>query len=122
MGDRPPRAAPARTKEVKRGSIVWVNLTDSIPPEMGKTRPGIIVSNTDQNGLLETVVIIPLSSRAPEIWPLRVRVAAKTKKPSFAIIPGLRQVSKARLHEIIDVASEETMGALFEAASAYLSD
>lgn len=89
---------------------------------MGKTRPGIIVSNTDQNGILQTVVIIPLSSRAPEIWPLRVRIALGTKKPSFAIIPGLRQVSKARLHEIIGMASEETMESLLDATAAYLSD
>ena len=59
----------SRSKEVKRGSVVWVNLTDTFPPEMGKTRPGIILSNTDQNEILQTVVIIPLSSRAPEIWP-----------------------------------------------------
>ncbi|MBA3762410.1 MAG: type II toxin-antitoxin system PemK/MazF family toxin [Chthoniobacterales bacterium] len=52
---------------MKRGSIVWVNLTDTSPPEMGKTRPGIILSNIDQNGILQTVVIIPLSSLAPEI-------------------------------------------------------
>ncbi|MDQ3120720.1 MAG: type II toxin-antitoxin system PemK/MazF family toxin [Verrucomicrobiota bacterium] len=107
---------------MKRGNVVWVNLTDTFPPEMGKMRPGIIISNTDHNGILETVVIIPLSSRAPEIWPLRVRIAVSTKKPSFAIIPGLRQVSKARLHEVIGIASEETTESLFAAATAYLSD
>jgi len=53
---------------------------------------------------------------------LTVRIALGTKKPSFAIIPGLRQVSKARLHEIISLASEETMQSLFEATAAYLSD
>ena len=121
MGVRSALAAAAREKEMKRGSVVWVNLTDAFPPEMGKMRPGIVLSNSDQNGLLETVVIIPLSTRAPEIWPLRVRVAV-TKKPSFAVIPGLRQVSKARLHEVIGVVPEEAMDGLFEAASAYLSD
>ena len=107
---------------MKRGSLVWVNLTDAFPPEMGKTRPGIILSNTDQNEILETVVIVPLSSRAPEIWPLRLRVTVGTKKPSFAVIPGLRQVSKTRLHEIIGVASEEVLGSLSDAVAAYLSD
>jgi mRNA-degrading endonuclease toxin of MazEF toxin-antitoxin module len=107
---------------MKRGTVVWVNLADTFPPEMGKTRPGIILSNTDQNGILETVVIVPLSSRAPEIWPLRLRIPLGTKKPSFAVIPGLRQVSKTRLHEIIGVASEETIESLFEALAAYLSD
>jgi len=122
MGVRPAFPTTAGKKEMKRGNVVWVNLTDTFPPEMGKMRPGIIISNTDHNGILETVVIIPLSSRAPEIWPLRVRIAVGTKKPSFAIIPGLRQVSKARLHEVIGIASEETTESLFAAATAYLSD
>ncbi len=122
MGSRPALAAAARGPEMKRGSVVWVNLTDTFPPEMGKTRPGIIMSNTSQNEFLQTVVVIPLSSRAPEIWPLRVGVALGTKKPSFAIIPGLRQVSKARLREIIGLASEETMESLLDATAAYLND
>ena len=122
MGIGAALAATHRKREVKRGSVIWVNLTDSFPPEMGKMRPGIVLSNSDQNGLLETVVIIPLSSRAPEIWPLRIRIAGPTKKPSFAIVPGMRQVSKARLHDLIGVASEETMETLFGAAAAYLAD
>ncbi len=122
MGSCSALPAAVGTKKMKRGSIVWVNLTDTSPPEMGKTRPGIILSNIDQNGILQTVVIIPLSSLAPEIWRLRIRIAPGAKKPSFAIIPGLRQVSKARLHEIIGVASEETMESLLDAAAAYLSD
>ena len=122
MGVSRALAASKGTLQVKRGSVVWVNLTDSFPPEMGKMRPGVVLSNSDQNGLLETVVIIPLSSRAPEIWPLRVQIAGVTKKPSFAIVPGLRQVSKARLHEIIAVVPEETMDTLLEATAAYLAD
>lgn len=122
MGIRAALAAAQGKREVKRGSIVWVNLTDAFPPEMGKMRPGIVLSNSDQNGLLETVVIIPLSSRPPEIWPLRIPITGPTKKPSFAIVPGLRQVSKARLHDLIAVASEEAMDTLFEAAAAYLAD
>jgi mRNA-degrading endonuclease toxin of MazEF toxin-antitoxin module len=89
---------------------------------MGKMRPGVVISNSDQNGLLETVVIIPLSTRAPEIWPLRVPITVRAKKPSFAIVPGLRQVSKARLHEIISIVPDDAMEALYEATAAYLSD
>jgi mRNA-degrading endonuclease toxin of MazEF toxin-antitoxin module len=41
-----------------RGTIVWVNLEDADPPEMGKTRPGVVVSNSEQNSLLDTVVVV----------------------------------------------------------------
>ena len=28
--------------KMKRGTIVWINLEDIAPPELGKTRPGIL--------------------------------------------------------------------------------
>jgi len=52
---------------VKRGGAYWINLEASSPPELGKVRSGIVVSNSIQNERLDSVVIVPLSSRAPEI-------------------------------------------------------
>jgi mRNA-degrading endonuclease toxin of MazEF toxin-antitoxin module len=82
---------------VTRGSIIWVNLEDTHPPEMGKTRPAIVVSNSEQNQVLNTIVVIPLSSRAPAIWPLRVEVPASStnRKKSFAIIPAIHRAAVA---------------------------
>ena len=105
---------------MKRGTIVWVNLEDTSPPEFGKTRPGIIVSNTEQNAILETAVIIPLSSRPPEIWPLRLRVELPKKKSSFAIIPGIRQVNRARLLDVIGMTSDDVLVSIEKAVWAYL--
>ncbi|KAB2647661.1 MAG: type II toxin-antitoxin system PemK/MazF family toxin [Verrucomicrobia bacterium] len=31
---------------MKRGTVVWVNLSDAHPPEMGKLRPAVILSNS----------------------------------------------------------------------------
>ncbi|MDO8518627.1 MAG: type II toxin-antitoxin system PemK/MazF family toxin, partial [Deltaproteobacteria bacterium] len=86
---------------MKRGLLYWINLEPSSPPEFGKIRPGLIVSNSDQNLRLPTVVIIPVSSRAPEIWPLRIRFQVPHGKDSYLVIPGIRQVNKLRLQEII---------------------
>lgn len=105
---------------MKRGTIVWVNLEDTFPPEIGKTRPGIVVSNTEQNHILQTLVIVPLSSRPPEIWPLRLHVELPKQKASFAIIPGIRQVSRGRLLDTVAVASNEFLAKLDEAMAAYL--
>ena len=57
-----------------RGKVIWVDLSDATPPEMGKRRPVVVVSNSAQNLLLDSVVGIPLSSRPPAIPTLRVRV------------------------------------------------
>ncbi len=82
---------------MRRGTICWVNLEPVSPPELGKTRPAVVISNSDQNLVLQSVVVVPLSSRAPEIWPLRIRMELSRKQASYAILPGIRQVSKARI-------------------------
>ncbi len=107
---------------MKRGTILWINLEDSRPPELGKTRPGIIVSNSEQNAHLETVVAVPLSTQAPEVWPLRLQYKLASGKPSFAILPGIRQVKKTRLLDVIEVAPAEFMHTLERALQAYLAD
>jgi mRNA-degrading endonuclease toxin of MazEF toxin-antitoxin module len=107
---------------MKRGTICWVNLEPAQANELGKTRPGIIISNSDQNFLLPTVAIVPLSSRAPEIWPLRIPVRMPDGTTSYAIIPGIRQVSKTRLEDLIGAASDETIRRVGQAMSLYLND
>ena len=105
---------------MRRGSVYWINLEPASPPELGKVRPAIVVSNSVYNERLESVVVVPLSTRPPEIWPLRLRVAAPGKSVSFAVIAGIRQVSKARLHELIGQSSTQVMARLDEAITLYL--
>lgn len=107
---------------MKRGTIIWVNLEPVSPPELGKIRPAIVISNSDQNMVIQSVIVVPLSSQAPEIWPLRLRLDFPTGKPSFAVLPGIRQVSKARIQEVAGVARTSDMDRLDEAISMYLSD
>ena len=105
---------------MRRGTVVWVDLSDTSPPEMGKVRPGIVVSGTAHNGVLNTVVIVPTSSIAPEIWPLRVAVDSFSGKESSAVIPGIRQVRKGRLRGLLGELSYEHLAKLDECLEAYL--
>ena len=107
---------------MKRGTICWINLEPVSPPEMGKTRPAVIVSNSDQNLFLQSVVVVPISSQPGEIWPLRLRLALPRGKASFAILPGIRQVSKGRIHEIIGLAHPEDLERITEALCCYFND
>ena len=107
---------------MRRGSLYWINLGDLSPPEFGKTRPGLIVSNSVQNEILDSVVVVPLSTNPGEIWPLRLKLGAPTDKASFAVLPGIRQVSKTRLIDFITRASPAFMTRLDEALSLYLND
>lgn len=105
-----------------RGSMFWINLGATSPPELGKTRPGVIVSSTAHNDVLDSVVVVPLSTIGSEIWPLRIRTDNVRGKVAFAILPGIRQVSKARLTGFIGVASSPFMKRLDAAIDLYLGD
>lgn len=107
---------------MKRGSVHWINLEPASPPEMGKVRPGVVVSSSQQNEHLDSVVVIPLSSRAPEIWPLRLQLEIAGLKTSYAVVPAIRQVSKSRLHAAIGQTSAEALEQLGEALALYLGD
>jgi mRNA-degrading endonuclease toxin of MazEF toxin-antitoxin module len=87
---------------------------------MGKVRPGIIVSGTVHNEVLATVVIVPTSSIAPEILPLRLAVGCFAGKDSYAVIPGIRQVRNGRLRGSIGQLSGERLAALDRCMEAYL--
>ena len=108
---------------MNRGTVVWVDLSDATPPEMGKRRPAVIVSNSTQNQALESVVAVPLSSRAPEIPPLRIRIqSGGIKTTSFAVIPGLRQLKKSRILAVAGKLKEAELASLDRAIGEYLSD
>jgi mRNA-degrading endonuclease toxin of MazEF toxin-antitoxin module len=106
---------------MKRGTVVWVDLSDTTPPEMGKVRPGIVVSGTAHNEVLNTVVVVPTSSIAPEIWPLRVAVGSFAGKESFAVIPGIRQVRKGRLRGVVGEIEPAKLELLDECLARYLA-
>jgi mRNA-degrading endonuclease toxin of MazEF toxin-antitoxin module len=107
---------------MKRGTILWVNLSDAQPPEMGKVRPGLVLSNTTFNHRLPTVTVVPLSSQAGEIWPLRLKVGSMRKRPGYAVVPGLRQVSKTRLLARVGEATRGEMKRITEAMAEYLRE
>ena len=108
---------------MKRGSLYWVDFEPSRPPEFGKMRPALVISNSEQNVHLQTVVVLPVSSRAPEIWPLRLGFKMPQKgDESFVVVPGIRQVNKQRLRERIGAVSESFLMKIEEAITLYLRD
>lgn len=90
---------------------------------MGKRRPAVVVSNAVQNQVLDTVVAVPISSQAPEIYPLRVQLnLPMVKRHSYAVVPGLRQIKKTRILGQAGNASRADLARLDAAIRDYLSD
>ena len=48
--------------EFNRGDIVIVNLYPKKGDEVGKIRPAVIISGNDENSILDTVILLPLST------------------------------------------------------------
>ena len=64
------------------------------------------------------IVVVPTSSIAPEIWPLRVAMGSFAGKDSQAVIPGIRQVTKGRLRGALGQLSHEQLTLLDECLDA----
>lgn len=90
--------------ELNRGDIVIVNLYPKKGDEVGKIRPAVIISGDDENAILDTVILMPLSTdRIDNMTPYRMRIVAREglKEDSDILINQIRSLSKARIKEKI---------------------
>ena len=86
--------------DFKRGDIVTVNLNPKKGHEVGKIRPAVVISNDDENSILDTVILMPLSSDLLEdMEPYRVRILKRgaLKQDSDILINQVRSLSKQRI-------------------------
>jgi mRNA interferase MazF len=94
---------------VKRGDICLVNFNPSKGNEMGKIRPVVVLSKNEDNQILDTVVVLPLSSKiVRDALPYRVYLPVREglDRKSDVCIYEVRALSKKR---IIQVVSQVTL-------------
>jgi mRNA interferase MazF len=89
---------------VKRFEVWIVRLDPVLGSEIGKTRPGVIVSPNEANDALRTVLIAPLTS-VRRAWPTRVPVRVNQIDGDVAL-DQLRAVDKQRLAQRIGALSD----------------
>ena len=90
--------------DFKRGDIVTVNLNPKKGHEVGKIRPAVIISSDDENDILDTVILMPLSTDLVEdMEPYRLRILKRDnlKQDSDILINQVRTLSKQRIGEKI---------------------
>ncbi len=88
----------------KSGDIVVVNLNPKKGHEVGKIRPAVIISGEDENSILDTVILMPLSTDLIEdMAPYRIRITQRDKlqQDSDILINQVRSLSKQRIGEKI---------------------
>ncbi len=90
--------------DFKRGDIVTVNLNPKKGHEVGKVRPAVIISGNEENSVLDTLILLPLSTDLIEdMEPYRMRILKRDslKQDSDILINQIRTLSKQRIGEKI---------------------
>ncbi len=88
--------------ELIRGDIVLINFNPAKGGEIGKLRPAIVLSDGDDNEILNTIIVIPLSTVIEkDALPYRFLITARDKleKDCDACIYEVRALSKTRVKE-----------------------
>ena len=88
----------------KSGDIVIVNLNPKKGHEVGKIRPAVVISGEDENTMLDTIILMPLSTDLVEdMEPYRLRIAKRDslQQDSDILINQVRSLSKQRVGEKI---------------------
>jgi len=96
---------------------VTINLNPKKGDEVGKIRPAVVISGDDENEILDTVIVMPLSTSLLEgMEPFRIRIVARggLKKDSDLLINHIRAISKKRVGEKISEITVEEYEAIIE--------
>ena len=86
--------------ELNRGDIVAINLNPKKGDEVGKIRPCIILSDDDSNEILDTIIVVPLSTKLiDDMLPFRMRLQKRDnlKYDSDILLNHIRTISKKRV-------------------------
>lgn len=103
--------------ELNKGDICIVDFNPAKGGEIGELRPAIILSQNEDNKILDTTIVIPLSTVIePDAKPYRVLIKKREKlqKDSDACIYEIRALSKARIKEKIARLSKDEIKVIKE--------
>lgn len=95
---------------VNKGDIYFVSLDPTKGSEQAKTRPCVIIQWNFLNAVLNTVIVIPITSSIPDKkYPNLVYVddTSGLKKPGIAKVEQIRCVDKSRLQKKVGALTRE---------------
>jgi len=98
--------------DLNKGDIVLVDFNPAKGGEMGKLRPAIIMSGSEENAVLETCIVIPLSTVIEkDALPYRYTISKRErlKHDSDACIYEIRALSKKRVKERLSTLSDKEL-------------
>jgi len=109
---------------LNRGDICLVNFDPSKGGEIGKLRPAIVMSNVEENTILDTCIVIPLSTIIQkETLPYRYCITKRDHlhQDSDACIYEIRALSKTRIKEKLSKVSKKEIEVIQKALCSILA-
>ena len=100
---------------IRRGEMYWIDFGGAVGAEIRKVRPAVVVSADDHNEHMQTVTVVPFSSKSGPIRPYEVAVPAGAVgdgRPSRLKTHQLRAVDKSRVGRKFGVLSAKLMPTL----------
>jgi mRNA interferase MazF len=97
---------------LNRGDICLINFNPAKGGEMGKLRPAIVISDSMDNEILNTIIVIPLSTVIEkDALPYRYLITKREKleKNCDACIYEIRALSKVRVKEKLAVLNNQEL-------------
>lgn len=104
--------------ELNRGDIVIVNLYPKKGDEVGKIRPAVIISGDDENSILDTVILLPLSTDLiDDMFPYRLRIEKRDNliDDSDVLINQITTLNKFKIKEKIAKLTQEEYDLVIQA-------
>jgi mRNA interferase MazF len=95
-----------------QGDIYLVNLDPTIQTEVGKTRPGLIISTDAMNHHSPRIIVAPITSSTGKVYPFEVFVPSGTaglQKNSKIMLDQMRSLDKKRLVRKLGTLKEELL-------------
>ena len=87
--------------KVNRYEIYYADRKPSIGSELKKIRPVVVVSKTEMNRYVDTVVVCPITTKLHLKWRSRIQTKCVRKRVEIAV-DQIRTISKKRLKDKID--------------------
>ncbi len=109
--------------ELNRGDICLINFDPSKGGEIGKLRPAIIMSDRDENSILDTCIVIPLSTVIKkDTLPYRYTITKREdlQQNSDACIYEIRALSKIRIKKKLSSLSKKELEIIQESICSIL--
>jgi mRNA interferase MazF len=95
-----------------QGEIYLINLDPTIQTEVGKTRPGLIISINAMNHHSPRLIVAPITSSTGKVYPFEVFIRAGSgglRKDSKIMVDQMRSLDKKRLIRKIGTIEEELL-------------